>query len=138
VHYFKHSRDELLQDFRLLGDDFIRHLLRQRQNPLHTIAKSRRHLVILVLFFQELNHRALLLPPIWQKRGQTSNVTLATPKIAFAIGFNYQVSISYSFYVDVGEPTSAKTVPYLIAPSMDFSIGPLISGRYSLSNTSSS
>jgi hypothetical protein len=40
--------------------------------------------------------------------------------------------------MDVGELTSAKTTPYLIALSTDFSIDPLISGRYSLSNPSSS
>ena len=34
---------------------------------------------------------------------RTSNVTLATPKTAFEIGFNYQVSIYYSFYVNVRE-----------------------------------
>ena len=62
MHYSKHSRDELFQDFCLFGDDFIRHLLRQRQNAFHTIAKVRRHLIILVLFLQELNRGALLLP----------------------------------------------------------------------------
>jgi hypothetical protein len=65
-------------------------------------------------------------------------VTLATPKIAFAIGFNYRVSIPCSFYVDVGELTSAKTAPYLIALSTDLSIDLPISGGYSLSNPSSS
>ncbi len=65
-------------------------------------------------------------------------MTLATPKTAFAIGFNYQVSISCSFLVDVRELTSAKTAPYLIALSTDFSIGPVISGEYSFSNPSSS
>jgi len=43
-----------LQDFGLFGDDFICDLLRQRQNALHPIVKARWHLVILVLFLQEL------------------------------------------------------------------------------------
>ena len=45
-----------------------------------------------------------------------------------------------SFYVDLHlrELTSAKTVPYLIALSKEFSIDPLISGAYSASNPSSS
>ena len=34
--------------------------------------------------------------------------------------------------------TSAKTAPYLIALSTDFSVDPLISGEYSFSNPSSS
>ena len=38
----------------------------------------------------------------------------------------------------VGELTSAKTAPYLIAPSKDFTIDPLISGVYPSSNPSSS
>jgi len=58
--------DEPLQDFGLFGDDFICDLLRQRQNALHPIIKARWHLVILVLFLQELNRQALLLLPIRQ------------------------------------------------------------------------
>ena len=54
MHNFKHSRDEFLQDFRLLGDDFVCNLLRQGQYPLHPIAKTQGHLVILVLFLQQL------------------------------------------------------------------------------------
>ena len=54
VHYSKHSWDEVLQDFCLLGDYFICNQLHQRQNTLHPVAKTRGHLVILVLFFQEL------------------------------------------------------------------------------------
>ena len=40
--------------------------------------------------------------------------------------------------MEVGQPTSANTAPYLIALSMDFSIDPLINGVYSFSNSSSS
>ena len=139
MHYFKHSRDEVLQHFCFLGDNFICNLLHQRQNTLHTIEKARGHLVILVLFFQELNRQALLLPPVCQQQGHTSNVTLATPKTAFAIGFNYQVSMSCSFYVvHAGQLTSAKTAPYLIALSTVFSIDPLIIGENLSSNPSSS
>ena len=138
MHYFKHSRDELFQDFRLFGNDFICHLLHQRQNTLHPIAKTRRHLVILVLFLQKLHHDALLLTQKCQCRAQTSNVTLAKPKIAFEIGFNYQVSMSCLFHVEGGQPTSAKTAPYLIALSTDLSIDPLITGAYSFSNPSTS
>ena len=42
------------------------------------------------------------------------------------------------FFVNGRELTSAKTAPYLIALSTDFSIDPIISGEYSLSNPSSS
>ncbi|SRR5258706_8100297 len=38
----------------------------------------------------------------------------------------------------MSELTSAKTAPYLIALSTDFSVDPLISGVYSVSNPSSS
>ena len=65
-------------------------------------------------------------------------MTLATPNNAFAIGFNYQVSISRLSFADLGELTSAKTVPYLIALSTDLSIDPPITGVYSFSNPSSS
>ena len=64
VQYFKHSQDEVLQDFSPPGNNFICNLLRQRQNTLHTIAKARGGLVVLALFVQELNRRTLLLPPI--------------------------------------------------------------------------
>ena len=59
MHYFKHSRDEFLQDFSLFGDDFICHLFRQRQDALHPIEKNRGHLVILVLFLQQLNPQSV-------------------------------------------------------------------------------
>ena len=138
MHYFKHSWDEVLQDLCLLGDNFICNLLHQRQNALHSIAKTRGHLVILVLFFQELHRHALLLPLVCQQKGHTSNVTLATPKTAFAIGFNYQVLISCSFYMHGRQLTSAKTAPYLIALSTAFSVDPLIIGENLSSNPSSS
>ena len=54
MHYFKHSWDELFQDFCLFGDDFICDLLHQRQNTLHPVKKTGRYLVVLVLFLQEL------------------------------------------------------------------------------------
>ncbi len=79
--------DELVQDFCLLGDDFI-DLLRQGQYSLHPIAKTREHPVILALFLQELNRQALLSSLICMWQAQTSNVALATPKTAFEIGFN--------------------------------------------------
>jgi len=69
VHYFVHLRDELLEDFFLVGDvfclvgdDFICDQLRQRNNALQPIEKARGQLVILVLFLQELNPQALFLP----------------------------------------------------------------------------
>ena len=46
--------------------------------------------------------------------------------------------MSASFYVNMGQLTSAKTAPYLIVLSTVCSIGPLISGEYSSSNPSSS
>ena len=55
MHYSEHPGDELLQDISLVGDDFICDPLRQRHNPLQPVAKARRHLVILVLFLQQLN-----------------------------------------------------------------------------------
>ena len=138
MHYSKHSRDELFQDFfRLFGDDFIWHLLRQRQNLLNPIAKTRSQLVILVLFLQELNRQALLLRPICQQRAQTLNVTPAIPKRAFEIGLYNRVSISCSFHAEVKQPTWARTALYLFAPSTDPSIVLLITDAFSFSNFSS-
>ena len=48
------------------------------------------------------------------------------------------LSMPCSFSVDVGELTSAKMVPYLIALSTDFSVNPLISGEYFSRNSSRS
>ena len=100
MHYSEHPWDEVLHDLCLLGDNLICNQFHQRQNALHPIAEAREHLIILVLFFQELNHQALLLQTVCQQRGLTSNVALATPTTTFAIGFNYQVLMSFSFYVD--------------------------------------
>src|SRR5258706_11315994 len=62
----------------------------------------------------------------------------ATPKAAPAYGFNYQVSISCSFYVNMGQLTSARLAPDSIVQSTDFSIDPFTSGEHFLSNPSSS
>ena len=59
VHHLKHSRDDLLQDIRLFADDFFRDNVRERQNALQPVKNTRRHLVVLVLFFQQLNSQAL-------------------------------------------------------------------------------
>jgi hypothetical protein len=59
VHHFKHSRDHLLQEIRLFTDDFFRDNVCERQDALQPVQKTRRYLVILVLFFQELNGQAL-------------------------------------------------------------------------------
>jgi hypothetical protein len=48
-----------------------------------------------------------------------------------------QLTISCTCSVGVGELTSVKIAPYLIALSTDFSINSPISGEYSLSNPSS-
>jgi hypothetical protein len=59
VHHLKHSRDDLLQEIRLFADDFFRDNVRERQNALQPVQKTQWYLVILVLFFQELNGQAL-------------------------------------------------------------------------------
>jgi len=62
VHHLKHSRDDLLQEICLFTDDFFRDKFRERQNMLQPVQKTRRYLVIFVLFFQELDSHAL--PPL--------------------------------------------------------------------------
>jgi hypothetical protein len=59
VHHFKHSREDLLQEIRLLTDDFFRDHVRERQDAPQPVQKTRRYLVVLVLFPQELNRQAL-------------------------------------------------------------------------------
>ena len=88
VHHFEHSRNNFLQDICLFADDLICDFIRKGQNALQAIEKARRHLVIFILFFQELSGQALCLLLTCMQRGRTSNVTLATPKTAFATGFN--------------------------------------------------
>jgi len=48
-----------LQDLCLFTDDFVCDLVRQRQDALQSIQQGRWHLVVLVLFLQELNDQAL-------------------------------------------------------------------------------
>ena len=94
-----HSRDDLLQEVRLFADYsvcdyFVRDNVRESQNALQPVQKAQWYLVVLVFYLQQLNGRALPLQLIRQQRARTSNVTFATPKADFAIGFNYRVSIS--------------------------------------------
>jgi hypothetical protein len=90
VHHFEHSQDDLLQEVCVFADDFIRDLVRKRQNALQPIENDRWNLVVFILFLQELDRQVLPSASdlMSQHRAQTSNVTLATPKMAFAIGFN--------------------------------------------------
>jgi len=87
-HHFEHSRNRLVQYFRLLADDFIYYLVCQRQNPLQLVQKGRRCVIVFILFLQELHDQALPQLLIHQQRARTSNVTPARPKRAFVIGFN--------------------------------------------------
>jgi hypothetical protein len=89
VHHFEHSWDDLLQQV-CLADDFVRDLVRKRQNALQPIENDKCNLVVFVLFLQELDRQVLPSASdlMCQYRAQTSNVTLATPKMAFEIGFN--------------------------------------------------
>ena len=66
LHYLEHSRDGLLQDVGLFADDFIRNLVRKKQNALQPIENARHHLVVFVLFLQKLHGQASILPPIRQ------------------------------------------------------------------------
>jgi len=88
VYHFEHFWDYLLQELCFLAYDFICYLVRQRQNALQPVEKARWHLVVFILFLQELSVQVLPLFPLHQQRARTWNVTLATPKKAFAIGFN--------------------------------------------------
>ena len=88
LHHFEHSRDRLLQDIGLFVDDLVYDLVRKNQNPLQTIQKVRRHPIVLVLFLQELKYSDVTSVFVAQERTQTSNVTWATLKAAFAISFN--------------------------------------------------
>jgi len=51
-----------LQEIRLFTDDVFRNHVRERQNALQLVQNTRWYLVILVLFFQELDGQAL--PPL--------------------------------------------------------------------------
>ena len=59
AHHFKHSRDDLLQDIRLFTNDFFRDNVREKQDALQPVQKTRGYLAILVLFFQKLDREIL-------------------------------------------------------------------------------
>jgi hypothetical protein len=59
VHHLKHPREDLLQEVCLFTDDFLCDNVREMQDALQPLHKTRRYLVVLVLFFQELNSQAL-------------------------------------------------------------------------------
>ena len=88
VHHFERLRDDLLQEVRLFANYFAGDLICKKQDALQPIGKAQQHLVAFILFLHELNSLLLPLLLIRQERARTSNVTLATPKIAFEIGFN--------------------------------------------------
>ena len=58
-HHLIHPWDYILQQVRLIADDFVRDNVRERQNALQPVQKTGWYLVVLVLFFQELNSQAL-------------------------------------------------------------------------------
>jgi len=60
VHHLKHSRNDLLQEVRLFTGDFFRNHVRERQNALQPVQKTRWYLVVFVLFFQELTVKSYL------------------------------------------------------------------------------
>jgi len=61
VHHLIHSWDDPLQEIRLFADYFVRDNVRERQNTLQSVQKTRWYLVVLVLYLQELNDQALSL-----------------------------------------------------------------------------
>ena len=141
LHHFKHSGDDLLQEFCLLADDFICDLVCKNQNALQSIQKGGGNLVVLVSFLQNLQSQASPRRLIGQQRTRTSNVTLARPKTAFVTGFNWKVSISCRFpywRTHRGDLTSAKMAPYLITLSTTLSVWASIIGEYFSNNPSSS
>ncbi len=141
MHHFEHSRDDFLQDFCLLADDFICDLVCKQRNALQSIQKGRGNLVVSISFLQNLQGQTSPRRLLGQWRTRTSNVTLARPKTAFATGFNCRVSISCQFSywrTHIGDRTSAKIVPYFITSSTTLSVCSSIIGEYSSNNPSSS
>ena len=88
LRHSEHSRDCLLKDFCLVVDNLVCDLVRKQQNTLQPIQKVQRHLVVLVLFLQELKQPGVTSTSGAQELVQTSNVTSARLKAAFAISFN--------------------------------------------------
>jgi hypothetical protein len=54
MQHLEHPWDDFLQDICLFADDFICDLVREEQYTLQPVQKDRRHLVVFVLFLQEL------------------------------------------------------------------------------------
>ena len=59
VHHLIHSRDDFLQEIRLFPDYFVCNNVRERQNALQPVQKTQWHLVVLILYPQELNGQVL-------------------------------------------------------------------------------
>ena len=97
LHHFEHSWDRLLQDCCFFAHNFFLDAFCERQNALQLIVKARWHLIVFVLFLQELQGQALPLLLMPMRRARTSNVTLATPRTILTGGFIYQVSMSRWF-----------------------------------------
>jgi|SRR5258706_15961262 len=55
MDYFEHSLDNFFQNLCLFADDVLCNLLPERQNALQPIQECRWHLIVFVLFLQELN-----------------------------------------------------------------------------------
>ena len=59
VHHFERLRDNLLQQIRLFAYYFACDFIRKNQDALQPIGKAQEHLVVFVLFLQELNRPEL-------------------------------------------------------------------------------
>ena len=64
VHHLIHSRYEILQEIHLFADYFVRDYFvhdspRERQNAPQAVQKAQQCLIVLILYLQELNGRAL-------------------------------------------------------------------------------
>ena len=75
LHHSEHSRNCLLQNFCLFVHKFICDLVRKNQNSLQPTQEVRRHLVVPILFLQELKRSCVTSASESQEGVQTSNVT---------------------------------------------------------------
>ena len=127
VHHFVRFRNNLLQQIRLFANYFTCDRIRKTQDALQPIGKAQQHLVVLVLFLQQLNRPqlSLLLIPI-------ASTNLKCDGGDTEDGFCDWIELKgvnslAGFFL--GELTCANTAPYLILVSTILSVDPLRNGE---------
>ena len=123
MHYFKHSRDELLQDFYLVGDNFICHPVSPQAECAAPGRKGLRASGRTCFVPSTAKPSSVTSPLISRWRAQTSNVTFVTPDLGCRR--NVSIHVHPPMSVRIGEIRDIRALcwcPCVIVSHLNFSL----------------